>query len=547
MGSQMSKEDQDKGAPEGSKVIRHPAVSDPEEIRRRVEERVQAERDEAPSGDAGGGDGEESGFVRRCLAANELGDGWLFKRIHKGRFLFNKAMDEWMHWTGHHWEVDVMDEVLDAVEAVVAEYLKERELVIGEIRALDDDHPRRKRLISMASDLEKRVKALRSTRRRGNCVSIAHTSGHAAGDVMAIRGDEIDKKPWLLACPNGVVELKTGALRDGRSDDFLLKAARAPWQGIDAPRPLWEQTLLDIFEEDDQLVAFLQRLFGSALVGASIENKIAVLTGQGRNGKSMIVETLCHVLGDMAGPIRSEMLLDQSRNLNSAGPTPDIMSLRGLRFAFASETDEGCRVSPSRVKWMTGNDSLTGRNPHDKYEVSFKPTHTLFLLTNHKPHAPAEDFAFWQRMLLIPFNISYVDYEPERENERRADQALAEKLKAEASGILAWLVKGCLLWQKQGLDPPIKVKRATAEYQKDEDNVAAFIDVCCFVGEHASCGATPLYEKFEQWWKKYVSNFPMKQKKFGNVMRKRFHSEKVGGVYRYYGIGLLAEDADQDD
>jgi len=394
----------------------------------------------------------------------------------------------------------------------------------------------------MQKELVRRTRALRSTRRRNNCLTFAHTTENA----MAIRGNEVDKQPWLLACSNGVLNLKTGVLRDGRPEDYLLKATRTAWKGIDEPCALWQATLMDIFEEDDLLVAFLQRLFGSALVGASIENKIAVLTGQGRNGKSMMVETLCHVLGDMAGPIRSEMLLDQSRNLNSAGPTPDIMSLRGLRFAFASETDEGCRVSPSRVKWMTGNDSLTGRNPHDKYEVSFKPTHTLFLLTNHKPHAPAEDFAFWQRMLLIPFNISYVDYEPERENERAADPDLAEKLKKEASGILAWLVKGCLLWQKHGLSPPPRVKQATAEYQKDEDNIAAFIDTCCVLKEDAGVGATPLYESFEQWWKKYVSNFPMKQKKFGSLMRKRFHSEKVGGVYRYFGIGLLDQD-DKDD
>jgi putative DNA primase/helicase len=167
-------------------------------------------------------------------------------------------------------------------------------------------------------------------------------------------------------------------------------------------------------------------------------------------------------------------------------------------------------------------------------------------LTNHKPHAPAEDFAFWQRVLLIPFNLSYVDYEPQKENERPADPFLAEKLKQEASGILAWLVKGCLLWQKQGLNPPPKVKQATVEYRKDEDNIAAFIDVCCYKSEKASVGATPLYEAFEAWWKKYVSNFPMKQKKFGSLMRKRFHNEKVGGVYRYYGIGLLDQDH-QDD
>jgi putative DNA primase/helicase len=178
--------------------------------------------------------------------------------------------------------------------------------------------------------------------------------------------------------------------------------------------------------------------------------------------------------------------------------------------------------------------------------VSFKPTHTLFLLTNNKPHAPAEDFAFWQRVLLIPFNLSFVNGDPEHEHERKADLDLADKLKSEASGILAWLIRGCLLWQMMGgLHPPQRVKAATASYKMDEDNIAAFIDHCCVVGgSEIWTGATTLYEAFESWWKKYVSNFPMKQKKFGALLRKKFHSEKVGGVYRYYGVELMD---DQDD
>lgn len=524
-------------------VIQHPASAGGlDDMRRRVEERKKVGKEKFSRDGTGGGKGIDSIFIQDCLNANEQGDGELFKKLCRNQYLFNKSMDCWMRWGGHHWEIDVMDSAFGAVEQVVECYLEEILRVSRQIRELNDKDPQEAMLKRMRKDLLRRTTALRSHRRRNNCLTFVHKTENP----LAIRGDEIDRQPWLLACPNGVLDLHSGRMRKGAPEDYLLKATATEWQGIDAPCRLWKQTLLEIFEEDELLVEFMQRLFGSAMVGASVENKIAVLTGQGRNGKSMIVETLCHVMGTMAGPIRSEMLLDQSRNLSSAGPTPDIMSLRGLRMAFASETDEGCRVSPSRVKWLTGNDSLTGRNPHDKYEVSFRPTHTLFLLTNHKPHAPAEDFAFWQRVLLIPFNLSYVDYEPQKENERPADPYLAEKLKQEASGILAWLVKGCLLWQKQGLNPPPKVKQATAEYRKDEDNIAAFIDVCCYESEKASVGATPLYEAFEAWWKKYVSNFPMKQKKFGSLMRKRFHCEKVGGVYRYYGMGLLVQDH-QDD
>src|SRR4030042_2075494 len=70
---------------------------------------------------------------------------------------------------------------------------------------------------------------------------------------------------------------------------------------------------------------------------------------------------------------------------SSAGPSPDIVDLKGLRMAFAAETEEGQRFSASRVKWLTGGDQLVGRNLNEKRQVRFDPTHTIFLLTNNKP------------------------------------------------------------------------------------------------------------------------------------------------------------------
>jgi putative DNA primase/helicase len=319
---------------------------------------------------------------------------------------------------------------------------------------------------------------------------------------------------------------------------MLLKSSPVEWQGIDAPCPVWEKSLLEIFSDNRALVDFFQRICGYALVGEVVQSILVVMAGRGRNGKSMIIETISKVMGKLSGAIRSEMLLEQFRVSNSAGPTPDIMALRGIRMAFASETDDGCKISPSRVKWLTGNDTITGRNPHDKYEVCFKPSHTLFLLTNHKPNAPADDFAFWERMVLFPFNLSFVDREPATENERKADPKLPKKLEEELPGILAWMVRGCLFWQEMGLRAPTVVKEAVQEYQRDVDLIADFIDECCIVGPEYAVGSTAAYQVFERWWKRNVNNTPMKQKSFGTLMGKRFERHKEGTM-KYLGVGIL--------
>ena len=218
----------------------------------------------------------------------------------------------------------------------------------------------------------------------------------------------------------------------------------------------------------------------------------------------------------MAGAVRSEMLLDQMRVTSSTGPTPDIMALQGPAHGLClGDRRRLPGQSLPRVKWLTGKDKLTGRNPHDKYEVQFPPTHTLFLLTNHKPHAPADDFAFWERVLLIPFKLSFVSRRPQNDFERVADPLLASKLIPEYPGILAWMVRGSLQYLQRGLDPPPVVKEAVEEYQRDEDILADFVDECCVVGEGYQVGATALYDIFERWWKKNVSKNAPKQKRFG--------------------------------
>jgi len=494
-----------------------------------------------------------SRFVQECLYANELGDGMLFAALGKDQFLFSKSSDEWLSWAGHYWERDIMDRSRAAVENVAREYLDEAARMQGKIgKAIENKD---KELVGKLQDgqasIYKRVGRLRSERGRTNTLKFAHTN---ISNQIAIKGDELDVNPWLLGCANGVIDLRTGELRDGRPEDLISKASPFEFTGIDTPAPNWEMFLKQVLviiksandknqepviKEHPLLVDYIQRLFGYGILGLTVEHFLPVLYGQGWNGKGTIIETISTILGDYSAPVQSDMLLDQGRVKNSSGPSPDIMSLRGLRIAFASETDQGRRFSTSRVKWLTGGDTLKGRHPHDKYESKFKPTHTLVLMTNSKPDVADDDFAFWERVHLIPFELSFILRKPEKFNERPADKHLDEKLLNEASGILAWLVRGCLEWQRVGLAPPAVVIDATREYRADQDLLGHFLNECCIEGPNMETTAKELYARFGEWWEINVSKKVLSQKKFGGMMVKKFKRSK-SGTYRYFGVGLLA-------
>lgn len=521
------------------------------DIRAQVEARTQQEAEDLakafPEKERHGGKGgpDDPDWIWTCLQANELGDGILFSAINRGRFLFDASAGEWLVWNGNFFDRDITNQASYAVEEVVVRYLGEAQ-AIGRKMSASSDEEEIARLQQRQSRILKRVDRLRSVRGRQNCLSFATTCGHGS---LVVTGERLDSNPWLLPCRNGVIDLRTGRLRPGEPDDLMTKGANVDFpkdcdeylvNGTNSPCPTWEAFILEIMAGDQAKADYLARLFGYGITGLTQEHVFAVLFGHGRNGKGTLTETLQHVLGPLAAPVPAELLLDQGKVSNPAGPSPHLMALRGLRLAFCSETDQGRRFSAARVKWLSGGDSLVGRHPHDRAPTTFPPSHLLCLGTNHKPRADSSDFAFWSRLHLVEFGLSYVD-RPSAPHERPIDKNLSEKLSKERSGILAWLVRGCILWQNGGLQPPPSVLSATSEYRRSEDDLAEWIEDKCIEADGAIITAKAAYQSFRDWWTENISDKPPSQKRFGDAMSRRGYQKDrgaAGGARRYLGLEL---------
>lgn len=492
-----------------------------------------------------------SQFVMECLEANELGDGLLYAALHKDKFVFAKGSECWYTWDVHSWRRDEMGLAIASVENVALRYAQE---IPTQAAALSDslraDDGKAEKYRAAIGQLHARVKRLRKDSGRKNCLAFAHTNPLLP---LAVRAADFDLNPWQLACANGVINLKTGELEPGNPSDYISKRARAefPALGVDSDFTNWTNILLAIYNDDADLVAYNQRLYGCGITGTNTEHVFPVLFGRGRNGKSLIVEALSYALGDYAGPVPAEMLLDSTRSTTAGGSSPEIMALKGLRLAFASETDEGRKFSAAKCKWLTGGDTLTGRGLYDKHLISFTPTHMLILLTNHKPNAPDTDFAFWERCALIPHKLSFVTRGPDdpalKPHERQANKDLPAFLRANAGLILAWLVQGCLLWQDHhGLTRPEAVQEATTTYQEDENYLGQFIEAACNQHPDAKGGSSDLYEAFCHWYKANINKkdkYLPSQKAFGQKLMASdlFERKRVGGCYRYLGIEVSTE------
>jgi len=494
----------------------------------------------------GGGIYEEpvKDHILEMLNDNEVGDARLFIEQNYGKFVYDHSVGRWYEWQKHYWKEDISNRTMAAIEKVNKEYYEEEINRQNQMRLQAEKAKQTGKATwheDKVNELFKRIRALQSAKRRENVLKLAAVDWTQQGyPSLAITGNEWDRDPMLLGCKSGVIDLATGELRPGKPEDYIKTIAPTEWKGVDVAAPTWERFLKEIFDNDTELIDYVQRLLGYSITGKVTEHKFPILCGNGRNGKGTLLETLHFVLGDLAGPIEAELLLDQYRGRQSGSPTSDIMALRGKRLVWASEIKEGRSLNIGKLKWLTGADTRVGRPPFGKHQITYAPTDTLFLLTNHKPRVPANDYSTWERIHLIPFKLSFVD-EPRKDFERQRDPDLLDKLKAEAPGISAWLVRGCLEWTYQRLNPPDTVKAATADYRKDEDILGHFISDRCVLVKDLVKGvkAAELYKAHQKWCEE-MGYKPMDGIRFGKEMKKRFDWKKGQCVY-YMGIKLLNE------
>lgn len=504
----------------------------------------------------------ESEMVLRALGENEEGDAILFVRVAQGENLFDRTAREWMYWNDHYWRLDEANEVQKKLHRVCGLYGDELmfEKTIQAMAEENEDRVQAKKSKKLISALEKRITALKTLRRQQNILRIAR----GGVGYLWCSGREWDEDPWLLACPNGVINLKEGIFRPGKQEDWIRTPCNIPWPDIDpeateypenAKHPNWDQFLIDCFCDergvDDlegmEVIDFLQRLFGYAITGLSTEHIFPIFYGKdGRNGKSTLFEILKYILGVLAHKAPTHFLLQQKNA--SKGPDSDTVEMKGKRVVWCSETNDGDQLDAAKYKELSGGDTITARAMYARRSVTYRPTHTLFIHTNRKPRVPANDEALWQRMALIDFKYTFRD-KPKGKYQKKINRQLLEILKAEAPGILKWLVQGCLFWQEDGckLILPNSVKADTERYREEQDIVGHFIEKCCVNGDSADFKAKPkaVYEAYKLWCADDGHRSMAKNKLYAEF-ENRYRKIKIHG-YHYFDGFILRDDWQNDD
>jgi putative DNA primase/helicase len=361
----------------------------------------------------------------------------------RGKALHIHEAKCWYVYTGKRWEEDTTGAVYRHAQDTVRAIYAEAENA--------PDQPERKATAkwAMTSESKTRIDAM---------VGLSATI-----KGMTVSATVFDTDPYLLACNNGTIDLRTGELRPSRPEDYISKLAPVDWHGLEAQAPRWQKFLEEILPAEE-IREYVRVAAGYGATGLSNARAFFICHGSGRNGKGTFLETLRDVLGDYGHTSKAETFLVARREGGQA--STDVADLKGSRFVVTSESRPGAKIDANLIKSLTGDDKINARHLFQR-AIQFKPTWSVFLATNHRPEMPGDDIALWERVKLIPFDVRISDEDK--------DPDLKDKLMAEAPGILAWMVKGAKSYIDHGLVDPEGVKTATAQYQAESDPVGGFI------------------------------------------------------------------------
>ena len=437
----------------------------------------------------------------------DLGNAERFVVRHSEDVRYCFPWRKWLVWTGARWERDDTGHVHRLAKETVRGIYQEA--------AAAEDEDRRKALARHAthSEAESKIKGM---------VELAKSE-------VPVSPDDLDADPWRLNVPNGTVDLRTGELQSHRREDMQTKMAGAEYRP-EAGAPTWASVLERVLP-NPEVRTFFKKLCGYALSGDVSEHILPVLYGTGANGKSTVLNALLEAVGEYGMQAAPDLLIAK----RGSHPT-EVADLFGMRAVASIEVEDGRRLAEALVKSLTGGDRIRARRMRQDF-WEFDPTHTAFLSTNHKPEIRGTDNAIWRRIRLIPFTETIP---PEEQ-----DKKLPEKLRAELSGILAWAVQGCLEWQREGLEAPDEVRKATGRYRAEMDVIGAFVRECCVVEPGCRESAEQVYKTYKDWCENSGEK-PTTRLKFDERLRERgaFEVRRSGknGAREWHGLELLTDE-----
>lgn len=459
----------------------------------------------------------------------------LFKDKYVCSSITNKT---WYVFNKHRWEKDegqrlrlaISKNLFELYSAKQSQYLSEAQ----HFEPNEEHHEKFQRKIKKIAEI---------------CIKLKKTNdkNNIMREAMEIFYDpdfskNIDANPYLLGFPNGVFDFRTKEFRDGFHQDYITKQTKVPYIPYNLINSEIEKqinTFMTQLFPQPELCRYMWDHLSSTLIGIKKEQAFNVYRGSGSNGKSILTELMGLCLGDYKGTVPINLLTDKRSSIG--GVTPEIMQLKGVRYAVGQEPSSGATINEGIMKELTSGDPLMGRGLWCDSEV-FVPQFSLVVCTNSLFTINSNDDGTWRRMKLIDFLAKFISEGEIHTDDTpyvfAKDKSLKEKLPSWCPVFMSMLIKRACETDGEVKDCP-EVVAASDKYRQSQDAISGFIlDKIVKTENVYGIGQQVLNNAFKEWYQMHYGNRKAPKlselletmvKKFGsqNPKTKKWHNIKI--------------------
>jgi len=450
---------------------------------------------------------------------SDVGNGKRIADMYGDVIRFDHSSSKWYIWNSKQWKLDEKKQIINFVEdaAETIKDLMEVNETPGFSKACFNWHRKSRNNAGLRNALD----------------------NASAKEPIASTAEDFDEDVTYFNLSNGCFNTKTFEIlnHEDVKDKMITKISNVNFDK-NAKCDQWLKFLNEIFDNEKELIKYVQKSIGYTLTGEMREQGFYFLHGDGSNGKSTFLNIILRLMDDYGKKADINTFMKKP-NESSNGNTNDLAELKGIRYIMSSEPEAGSRFSMSRLKqWASGNERIKARFLFKEF-IEFYPVGIVWIAGNEYPKITEKNFGAWRRVKLIPFTVQIP--------EERQDLDLENKLIKELSGILNWCIEGLKLYRDEGLVPPEKVKSAIEAYKNEMDSIAGFISYHIEFVE----GSTVSNIEFCNKYKEFCQNEgfrPQGNTKVIAYLEKdsRFEKGKMGSRVQWKGIKIVDENSKEE-
>jgi P4 family phage/plasmid primase-like protien len=495
----------------------------------------------------------KKGTINHCIEETifEAGDwdyAMVLYNMYKDKYVCGSITNKkWYVFNKHRWEKDEGQRLRMAISKNLyqlysdkqTDYLADSHLY----EPTSEEHEKIQRKIKRISEI---------------CIKLKKTNdkNNIMREAMEIFFDKdfiknMDSNPYLMCFTNGVFDFKKKEFRQGYPEDYITKTTNVPY----IPH-CYETTKV----VSDEITTFMKQLFpqpdlckymwdhlASCLIGIKKEHAFNIYRGSGSNGKSILTDLMTQSLGEYKGTVPITLVTDKRSSIG--GATPEVMQLKGVRYAVMQEPSKDAVINEGIMKELTGGDPVMGRALYSDSEI-FIPQFSLVVCTNALFEIKSNDDGTWRRMKLVDFLSKFISegetHTDDTEYVFTKDKTLKEKLPKWASVFIAMLVKRACETEGEVKDCP-EVVAASNKYRQSQDCITGFIsDKIIKCDKNSSVGKKMLNEVFKEWFQLNFGNRKIpKLSELEEVMIKRFGNVDTTSR-KWHGIKLRMDEEQGD-